>query len=956
MAIDQREAMIAAVRAKVEKEKAAKAEKTKKEQENMQLSGKTVATTNKSEDGKAKYKTLSAEELAKIEEKKRRKQAAELGIELEEETPAAETEPGTAEAKNKEESKTDEAPKEETVKVEENKKTADKAEEPSLGMSVGIQPDKSGKTLGGVGTGGLGGATTDSLGSSAKSSGGLGLKLNTGTDSTEAKSSTGKLKIAGADEAVKKEEPKQKTEETPKLKMSETSEAPSKDDSYLREQKARLQPTKITGSDGSVTVIGDDIEKDDATTFVKDGNTTVISNGTNWQTAETPKSGTKNGDDEINIVPNRKTATNDVKSMYDIDNDDDDALGAELSKFANYGDETAKKEDPAVKAAEEAKKKAEAEAARKAEEEAKKKAAEYAAEEARKKAKLEEAERAAAERERRIAEAAAKQRAEEEARKRAEQDAAMKEAEEARKKAAEEARKKAAEEARRKAEEEARAKAKDKALKAAEEARKKAEEAAKILEEAKKAEEEAAKQAEESRKRIEEEAKRKAEEEAKRKAEEEAKRKAEEEAKRKAEEEAKRKAEEEAKRKAEEEAKKKAEAEAKKKAEEEAKKAAEAARKKAEEAMKILEAAKKAEEEALKAAEEARKQAEEEAKRAAEEEAKRAAEEAKRKAEEEAKKAAEAEEAKRRADEEAKRRADEEAKRKADEEAHKKLEEETKKAEEAARKKAEEAAKILEAARKAEEEALKAAEEADNIKLDLTMPSEDGKLPLAAYYLEKYTKVDSISASIIDTFNSIANNPKESRNVILKGEHGFGLTSVGEDFARSFYDMAICKAKTIAKIKAAALNKVKLADAMTKLKDGCLVVENAGLIAADRFNELIKLSSPEQNNIVIILTGESGSIDRLMDSAKPENGTFKYSVNMLGISTADMIAIAKGYISQRGFKSDDIDGTLRSLLMAMESGNIDRMLKAVDDALLKCEDREKQKGISKKYLLAEDFK
>ena len=932
MAIDQREALIAAVRAQVEKEKAAKAAKAKKEQETMQLSGKTAATANKSEDGKHKYKTLSAEELAKIEEKKRRKQAAELGIELEEDTPAAEAEPKASEAENKEAGKADAVPeKKEAVKAEENKKTADKTEEPSLGMSVGIQPDKSGKTLGGVGTGGLGGTATDSLNSSAKPSEGLGLKLNTGSG-TEAKPSTGKLKIAGADETAKKEEIKQKTEEIPKLKMSGATAAPSKDDSYLREQKARLQPTKITGSNGSITVIDDESEKDDATTFVKDGDTTVISNGTNWQATETSKSGTKNGDDEINIVPNRKTATNDVKSMYDIDNDDDDVLGAELSKFANYGDEMAKKEDPAAKAAEEAKKKAEAEAARKAEEAAKKKAEAEAAEEARRRAKLEEAERKAAERERRIAEAAAKQRAEEEARKRAQADAAMKEAEEARKKAAEEARKKAAEEAHRKAEEEARAKAKDKALKAAEEARKKAEEAAKILEEAKKAEEEAAKQAEESRKRIEEEAKRKADEEAKRKA------------------------EEEAKRKAEEEAKKKAEAEAKKKAEEEAKKAAEAARKKAEEAMKILEAAKKAEEEALKAAEEARKQAEENERRAAEEEAKRTAEEAKRKAEEEARKAAEAEEAKRRADEEAKRRADEEAKRKAAEEAHKKLEEETKKAEEAARKKAEEAAKILEAARKAEEEALKAAEEADNIKLDLTMPSEDGKLPMAAFYLEKYTKVDSISTPIIDTFNSIANNPKESRNVILKGEHGFGLTSVGEDFARSFYDMAICKAKTIAKIKAAALNKVKLADAMTKLKDGCLVVENAGLIAADRFNELIKLSSPEQNNIVIILTGESVSIDRLMDSVKPENGTFKYSVNMLGLSTADMIAIAKGYISQRGFKSDDIDGTLRSLLMAMESGNIDRMLKTVDDALLKCEDREKQKGISKKYLLAEDFK
>ena len=43
--------------------------------------------------------------------------------------------------------------------------------------------------------------------------------------------------------------------------------------------------------------------------------------------------------------------------------------------------------------------------------------------------------------------------------------------------------------------------------------------------------------------------------------------------------------------------------------------------------------------------------------------------------------------------------------------------------------------------------------------------------------------------------------------------------------------------------------------------------------------------------------------------------------------------------------------------MAMESGNIDRMIKAVDEAMIKCEEREKNKGISdKKKLLAEDFK
>ena len=47
---------------------------------------------------------------------------------------------------------------------------------------------------------------------------------------------------------------------------------------------------------------------------------------------------------------------------------------------------------------------------------------------------------------------------------------------------------------------------------------------------------------------------------------------------------------------------------------------------------------------------------------------------------------------------------------------------------------------------------------------------------------------------------------------------------------------------------------------------------------------------------------------------------------------------------------------MKNLLMAMESGNIDRMLKACDDAMLKCDDREKTKGSVRKYLLSEDFK
>ena len=829
MAIDQREALIAAVRAQVEKEKAAKAAKLKKEQEAMQLSGAADAGEAAADHNKPKYKTLSAEELAKIEEKKRRKKAAELGIKLEDEEP--EEVPAKAAEPAKEEPK--------------------KASDEGLGMSVGIQADKSGKSLdkpagGGLGApvgGGLSGGKTESKGlgglggslGATEPSGGLGLNIDMGN---------------------------KQEEKAPEKKKAQDDE------------KARLRPTKLSGGSGDVKVInGDDAEEE--ASFTKQGNTTIISDGVEWKAQEN-KASKDDADDIISIVPNRSTPTNDVKSMYDLGDEDEDALGAEISKLAQYGDAENKAEEEKKKAQEEmAKKAAEAEAAKKkaAIEEAERK------EEARRK-KLKEAEEKAAAQERRIAEAAARQRAAAAAEKRAAEEARLKAEEEEKRKKAEEARLKAAEEARKKAEEEARAKAKQEALKKAEEAKKKAEE----------------------------------------------------------------------------EAKKKAEAEARKKAEEEAKKAAEEARKKAEEAMRILEEAKKAEEAALKAAEEARKKAEADAKKAAEEAAKAKAEEEKRKkAEEEAKKKAEAE-AKKKAEEEAKKKAAEELAAKAEEEARKKAAEEAAKAEAEAKAKAEEARKILEAAKKAEEEALKAAEQADSIQIDLTQPAEEGKLPLAASYLEKYTKMEKSGKSLVDTFNAITVD-QENRNVCMMGDHGFGLTSVGEDFARSFYDMGICKAKTIAKIKAQALNKVKLADAMSKLAGGCMVVENAGLIAPDKMTELMKLTAKDVNDVVVILTGATESINRLFGATGDAKDKFTHQINMEGISTQDMLAIAKGYFKQQGFKTDDsVEGTVKNLLMAMESGNIDRMLKACDEAMLKCDDREKAKGSSRKYLLSEDFK
>ena len=152
-------------------------------------------------------------------------------------------------------------------------------------------------------------------------------------------------------------------------------------------------------------------------------------------------------------------------------------------------------------------------------------------------------------------------------------------------------------------------------------------------------------------------------------------------------------------------------------------------------------------------------------------------------------------------------------------------------------------------------------------------------------------------------------------------------------------------------------NSVSSVTVLKKSATSFASLENAGLIAPDKMTELMKLTAKDVNDVVVILTGATESINRLFGATGDAKDKFTHQINMEGISTQDMLAIAKGYFKQQGFKTDDsVEGTVKNLLMAMESGNIDRMLKACDEAMLKCDDREKAKGSSRKYLLSEDFK
>ena len=427
-----------------------------------------------------------------------------------------------------------------------------------------------------------------------------------------------------------------------------------------------------------------------------------------------------------------------------------------------------------------------------------------------------------------------------------------------------------------------------------------------------------------------------------------------EEAARKAEEERKR-AEEEARHQAA-EAAQKAEAEARRAEEEKKRQAAAEAMKKAEEEQRrIREAEIKARE-----MEEARKKAEEEARQKAEEEAKR-------KAEEEARRKAE-EEARRKAEEEARRKAEEEARRKAEEEARRKAEEARREAEEAMRRVDEEQRRIreaeikvkeLEEARKrAEEEALKKEEEAKRAEQAQSTASNSGyMLPVGAeQFLGKYLSVNAINDQIVNTIQYIGAHPEEPRNIVILGQYGFGTTTIAEDFARSFYAMGICKTKTIAKIKGGALNRANIGDAINKLQGGCLVIENAGIISNEKLEEIYQIVSNPNNDVIIIMTGQIETLSRIFKENVSISNQFKHLVQVHRITDMDVFEIAKNHATQLGYPCEpSAENHLRRRMQEVESGNLDRVLKIVDNAVSKAHNREMTSGDQDHRLVSADF-
>ena len=217
----------------------------------------------------------------------------------------------------------------------------------------------------------------------------------------------------------------------------------------------------------------------------------------------------------------------------------------------------------------------------------------------------------------------------------------------------------------------------------------------------------------------------------------------------------------------------------------------------------------------------------------------------------------------------------------------------------------------------------------------------ENSLPKGAdEFLGKYMTVDTINRQMKDTITAIDKYRNAPKNLVILCKHGFGTTNIAIDFAKSYYAMGVCKNSTVAVIKAAAFNKVDLNSAVAKLQGGCLVIENAGNVRQDKLDQLTEVISNKSNDIAVILTGEMDSLSRLFSSNTAMVPYFKHLIQMHRIDNSAVYEIAQNYIKQMGYEADARAlSKLKNLMLGVEDGNLDRVLKMVNDAISRAEER-----------------
>ncbi len=194
----------------------------------------------------------------------------------------------------------------------------------------------------------------------------------------------------------------------------------------------------------------------------------------------------------------------------------------------------------------------------------------------------------------------------------------------------------------------------------------------------------------------------------------------------------------------------------------------------------------------------------------------------------------------------------------------------------------------------------------------------------------RFEGIESLKAQIVDVMDDMSMEASRG-NVIVMGSENFGRKSLAIDIVKAIQAMDSTFSGKVAKISGEALNKKNIPLTLQKLRNGSLIVENAGGLTPITLNSITETLEKDVDSILVVFEGEKESLEPLLNGNPETKTVFDARIVIEDFTNTDLVAYAKGYARELEYSIDDM-GTLALYNKIGDMQTIDHVV-SVDEVI-----------------------
>lgn len=195
--------------------------------------------------------------------------------------------------------------------------------------------------------------------------------------------------------------------------------------------------------------------------------------------------------------------------------------------------------------------------------------------------------------------------------------------------------------------------------------------------------------------------------------------------------------------------------------------------------------------------------------------------------------------------------------------------------------------------------------------------------PSERRYLQKYLFINGMEETAAEIINNkkreVPDGTSAHGNIAVVGRAKTDKTDFAIDLFKALHSEDNNKKLRIAKTNAAAINSKSILASADKLKGITLIIENAGQLTKESARELAQVMEGDTESMLVIITGEDYSINRVFAEVPDLSRMFDYRVEVRRYSVNELVAAAKDYAREKGY----IIGEKALLKLYLLAGGVD---------------------------------